>query len=425
MAVDVDSFTDTHIINGTLSHKVTITPSTEIDSVTYSVVNSTLSSEVSVDEVDYSVDYVDDGVEVNLKPHILRHIPTSSGTADVVITITDKYGRSVEVTDNITLFAFNDTFMKSSQIGFANKFVGDVPEYEPIYRPVLTGDLTNLSSTYIVSKLLGPVISGTTNHWVKYEYVNNGAFIVETSAPAQKVPNMIGGEFYIPVSESATHITFPIAKLENFIPSSLYEASIFNNLTNVNIFKYNPFPTYQASYLKLFTYDRVNETWDDRDYIRYSPSHLTAGYRISPTQQTYSNLTTNSECGTGSGLKGLFFSSEELQNIYGGRYYNGVIIPRFTDANFQIGVNGQYTTYKMSDYGVIFSYSKTDSTDATLSNQLYMYSDDISSIASSGDILRKAKGWTIVINPDLIDTGYSDTEYVGLLVDGYTNYNIT
>ena len=93
MAVDVDSFTDNNIINGTLSHTVTVTPATEITSVTYRVENSTLSNEVSVDDVDYTVDDIETGINVTLKPHILRHEQASTGSADIVITITDIYGR--------------------------------------------------------------------------------------------------------------------------------------------------------------------------------------------------------------------------------------------------------------------------------------------------------------------------------------------
>lgn len=424
MAVDVDSFTDNNIINGTLSHTVTVTPATEITSVTYSVENSTLSSEVSVDAVDYTVDDIETGVNITLKPHILRHEKASTGSADIVITITDKYGRSVNVTDSVSIMTITTRGLPDSAT-FGNINVSDTASdlnttdfnLALSINIIPTGSIGG-TTTNILNKFKGPAI-GTSSNIVKTEFINDGEFVVTTSQPSQKVPTMTkdGALYVMTASSSSIFINVPIARLTNYMPTSWNEASIFDNMVNSNIFKYK----LNNSYLKLYTY---NDGWDDRDYIIFEPTS-TANLTIQTDNESsspYSSVTTADL--VGAGLKGALFDSTMMTGP-AASYIGGRVIPRIVGTTFKVygTTTSQSTTYNDSDYGVTFSSSNTNSSDTTVTDAVYMYTGSLTRIATTDNRLEKDRSWIFVTNPQLNDnTGKSDRRYIGLRVAGEVRY---
>ena len=397
MAVDVDSFTDNNIINGTLSHTVTVTPATVIDSVSYRVENSTLSNEVSVDDVDYTVDDTETGVNVTLKPHILRHEQASTGSADIVITITDIYGRSVNVTNHITIMKITNRF--------------------PVGLPYLSN--LNVASTADDFNPSDYVID-TNYHIIKSEYVNNGEFVVTTSRPSQKVPTMIDdGALYVRTTiQSATFVAVPIARLSDFLPTSWDEASIFDNVTNTNIFKYKS----NNSYLKLYTY---NDGWDDRDYITFRTTNTTA-QAISIQKDTYSGTNRVSTANT-SGYIANVIDRSMLSGNYLTNYGDGYAIPRFIANTVKVHDNttSQTSTLNESDYGIVYSSSSSSSSDKTLSQTVCMYATDISSILTANTTLMKDRSWLIIANNSYGTNQPAKIGSVALLVDENTNISLS
>ena len=424
MAVDVDSFTDNNIINGTLSHTVTVTPATVIDSVSYRVENSTLSNEVSVDDVDYTVDDTETGINVTLKPHILRHERASTGSADIVITITDKYGRSVNVTDSVSIMTITTRGLPTSA-NFRNINVADTAGdlNTTDFNLVLSMNITPTGSTggattNILNKFKGPAI-GTSSNIVKAEFINDGEFVVTTSQPSQKVPTMTedGALYVMTASSSSTFVSVPIARLTNYLPTSWNEASIFDNMIDSNVFKYK----LNDSYLKLYTY---NDGWDDRDYIIFEPIS-TANVTIQTDYQTTgpdSSVTTADL--VGAGLKGALYDSTMMTGT-AANYIGGRVIPRIAGTTFKVynPTTRQSTTYNDSDYGVTFSSSNTNSSDTTVTDAVYMYTGSLTRIATTDNRLEKDRSWLLVTAPQLNDnTGKSNSRYIGLSVTGTANY---
>lgn len=424
MAVDVDSFTDNNIINGTLSHTVTVTPATVIDSVSYRVENSTLSNEVSVDDVGYTVDDIETGVNITLKPHILRHEQASTGSADIVITITDKYGRSVNVTDSISLMELTTNAGLSPKFSNLNvaTTVDDLNTTD--YYPTLYINITPKGSVggrnvNILDRFKGPVID-TNYHIIKSEFVNDGKFVVTTSRPSQKVPTMIDdGALYVRTTlQSATFVAVPIARLSDFLPTSWDEASIFENVTNTNIFKYKP----NDSYLKLYTY---NDGWDDRDYIAFRPTTTTA-QAISIHKDTYSGTNRVSTANT-SGYIANVIDRSMLSGNYLTNYGDGYAIPRFIANTVKVrdDTTSQTSTLNESDYGIAYSSSSSSSSDKTLSQTVCMYATDISSILTANTTLMKDRSWIIIANNSYGTNQPAKTESVALLVDESTSISLS
>lgn len=425
MAVDVDSFTDNNIINGTLSHTVTVTPATVIDSVSYRVENSTLSNEVSVDDVDYTVDDTETGINVTLKPHILRHEQASTGSADIVITITDIYGRSVNVTDSISLMELTTNITsispKLSNINVATTAndLNTTDYYPTLYINITPKGSVGGRNVNILDRFKGPVID-TNYHIIKSEYVNNGEFVVTTSRPSQKVPTMIDdGALYVRTTiQSATFVAVPIARLSDFLPTSWDEASIFDNVTNTNIFKYKS----NNSYLKLYTY---NDGWDDRDYIAFRITNTTA-QAISIQKDTYSGTNRVSTANT-SGYIANVIDRSMLSGNYLTNYGDGYAIPRFIANTVKVHDNttSQTSTLNESDYGIVYSSSSSSSSDKTLSQTVCMYATDISSILTANTTLMKDRSWLIIANNSYGTNQPAKIGSVALLVDENTNISLS
>lgn len=396
MAVDVDSFTDNNIINGTLSHTVTVTPATEITSVTYSVENSTLSSEVSVDAVDYTVDDIETGVNVTLKPHILRHEQDSTGSADIVITITDIYGRSVNVTDHITIMEITNRFT----VGLPNlsnlNVASTVDDFNPsdyyltINDTIAPQTLVNGISVSILDSFRGLDVDANSK-LIRTEFINNGEFVVTTSQPTQTVPTMTSGTLFVKADNNRTYVYVPIALLSDFLPSTWDDASIFDNLINDGTFKYKP----NNSQLKLYTY---NDGWDDRDYIIFNVADPAMARRITPKITNYiSNYRPVAASSTGC-ITGIIdesmFTSPTYQN-----FRNGLALPRFT-TNYITRAempNSQNRTLNESEYGITYSSSNSSSSDKTVTPHIYMYANN-PSIWTNAITLTKNRGWTFILN---------------------------
>ena len=424
MAVDVSSFTDTDVINGTLSHTVTITPATEISSVTYSVENSTLSSEVSVDAVDYTVEDTETGINVTLKPHILRHEQASTGSADIVITITDIYGRHVNVTDSISLMELTTNFAYISP-NFSNLNVATTANdlnttdyYLTLNTSITPKGSVGGSNVNILDRFKGPVI-GTNYHIIKSEFVNDGEFVVTTSQPSQKVPTMIeDGALYVrTTTQSATFVAVPIARLSDFLPTSWDEASIFDNVTDTNVFQYKP----NNSYLKLYTY---NDGWDDRDYITFRPTNTTAR-NISVQSDSFGGSFNTTTPNT-SGYITYIFNKYMLSGNNFNNYGDGYAIPRFAANTIKLydATTSQTSTLNESDYGITYSASDSNSSDKSLSRAVCMYATDISSILTGNNQLKKDRSWIIVAN-NTYGTGQpAKTGSIALRVSGYTNISL-
>ena len=396
MAVDVDSFTDNNIINGTLSHTVTVTPATEIDSVSYRVENSTLSNEVSVDDVDYTVDDTETGINVTLKPHILRHEQASTGSADIVITITDIYGRSVNVTNHITIMKITNRFPVGlpylSNLNVASTADDFNPSdyYLTINDRITPEGLVNGNTVNILNSFRGPVVDAD-NKLTRTEFINNGEFVVTTSQPTQTVPTMTNGPLFVRVANNRKYINVPIALLSDFLPSTWDDASIFDNLINDSTFKYKP----NNSHLKLYTY---NDGWDDRDYIIFNVENPAIPRNITPTVTSYSNnyrpvAASSAGCITDI-IDESMFTSSNYQN-----FRNGLAIPRFT-TNYITRAeepNGQNRPLNESDYGITYSSSNSSSSDKAVTPHIYMYANN-ASIWTNAITLTKNRGWTFILN---------------------------
>lgn len=425
MAVDVDTFTDDNIINGTLSHTVTVTPATEITSVTYSVENSTLSSEVSVDEVDYTVDDIETGINVTLKPHILRHEQASTGSADIVITITDKYGRSVNVTDSISLMELTTVFstvspnLSNLNVATTANDLNTTDYYLTLNTSITPKGSVGGSNVNILDRFKGPVI-GANYHIIKSEFVNDGEFVVTTSQPSQKVPTMIDdGALYVRTTlQSATFVAVPIARLSDFLPTSWDEASIFDNVYNTNIFKYKP----NDSYLKLYTY---NDGWDDRDYIAFRPT-ITTAQNISTQKDTYSGSNRVSTANT-SGFIANIIDRSMLSGNYLTNYGDGYAIPRFVANTVKVRnhTTSQTSTLNESDYGIAYSSSSSSSSDKTLSQTVCMYATDISSILEVNTTLMKDRSWLLIANNSYGTNQPAKIGSIALLVSDSTNISLS
>lgn len=396
MAVDVDSFTDNNIINGTLSHTVTVTPATEITSVTYRVENSTLSSEVSVDAVEYAVDDIETGVNVTLKPHILRHEAESTGTADIVITITDKYGRSVNVTDHITIMKITNRFVVGLPILSNLNVASTVADFNPsdyyltINDRITPQGLVNGSTFNILDRFRGPDVDAN-NKLIRTEFINNGEFVVTTSQPTQTVPTMTNGPLFVSVANNRKYITVPIALLSDFLPSTWDDASIFDNLINDGTFKYKP----NNSQLKLYTY---NDGWDDRDYIIFNVTDPTMARNITPTVTSYNNNYRTVAASSTGCITDIIDESMFTIPTYK-NFRNGLAIPRFTTnyINRAEEPNGQNRQLNESDYGITYSSSNSSSSDKAVTPHIYMYANN-ASIWTNAITLTKNRGWTIILN---------------------------
>ena len=412
MAVDVNSFTDTDIINGTLSHTVTITPATEITSVTYSVENSTLSNEVSVDAVGFTAEDTESGTEVTLKPHILRHEVASTGSADIVMTITDKYGRSVNVTDSVTIMNLKVVNSTSAPNFKALNMASTADGLNPsAYYPSICSSITpkgyvNGVETNILSYFKGPAVD--TSNIVRAEFVNDGEFEVTTTLPSQCVPNMVDtGNIYTRTTTlNANFVFVPIATLSNYIPTTWDEVSIFDNMTNANTFKFKPNDTY----LKLYTY---NDGWDDRDYIIYTNDG--SSRTVSMESSSWSGNTS----GTGSlssGLTGTVLDTTQFTTGSAAAYAGAYLIPRYTENKIKY----QGTKYNESDYGVTYSSSNASNNVKTIGTAVYMYATDLANLASSGEGVIKDRSWMFAINPELTTTGVATKSEMGMRISGTT-----
>ena len=418
MAVDVSSFTDTDIINGTLSHTVTITPATEISSVTYSVENSTLSNEVSVDTIGYTAEDIETGTQVTLNPHILRHDPASTGSADIVMTITDIYGRSVNVTDSVSIMTITTSGLPTSA-KFGNINTADTRSglrsnvYNlSLYMTITPMGYINGTETNIRNKFAGRLASGYFAF--RSEFINNGEFVV--SSTPNKIPTMSGGNSYILMQSILNYINFPVAKLTNYLPASWNEASIFDNMQSNTKFKYK----LNDSYLKLYVYSSFVRGWDDRDYIIFA-SNSSTNLSIDANYQTAgngNNFTVSTSNLTGSGLKGAVLDSTTMPEA---DYIGGYAIPKISATRFQIydTATSQSTQYNDSDYGVVYSSSDSNSSDNTVTTDVYMYTDSLASIATSADRVIKNRSYILVTDPQLNDNaGTSNKPYIGLRLAG-------
>lgn len=376
---------------------MTVTPATEIDSVSYRVENSTLSDEVSVDDVDYAVDDTESGINVTLKPHILRHEQASTGSADIVITITDKYGRSVNVTDSISLMKLTTLVSFSPNLSNINVATTANDLNTTDYYLTLNTNITPKGSVggrnvNILDRFKGPVI-GTNYHIIKSEFVNDGEFVVNTSQPSQKVPTMIDdGALYVRTTlPTATFVAVPIARLSDFLPTSWDEASIFDNVYDTNIFKYK----HNGSYLKLYTY---NDGWDDRDYIAFRPTSTTAqniSTQSDTNDGTYRVSTANTSGFIANIIDRSMLSGKDLTN-----YGDGYAIPRFVANTVKVlnNTTSQTSTLNESDYGIAYSSSSSSSSDKTLSQTVCMYATDISSVLEPNTALIKDRSWLLIAN---------------------------
>ena len=423
MAVDVDSFTDNNIINGTLSHTVTVTPATVIDSVSYRVENSTLSNEVSVDDVDYTVDDIETGVNVTLKPHILRHEPASNGAADIVITITDIYGRSVNVTDHITIMEITNTFSVATPNLSNLSVASTVDDFNPsdyyltINASISPQGLVDGNTVNILNSVRGLDVDAN-NKLIRTEFINNGEFVVTTSQPTQTVPTMTSGTLFVKTANNRGYVNAPIALLSDFLPSTWDDASIFDNLIDNNTFKYKP----NNSQLKLYTY---NDGWDDRDYIIFNTDDPTTARNIIPTATGYNNTyntvpTSSTGCITDI-IDESMFTSSTYQN-----FRNGLAIPRFTTNNIQQSnpQSGQTRQLDESDYGITYSSSNSSSSDKTVTSHIYMYATDISSILTGSITLGKLRSWTIILNNAYQNNQPATRPEVALRDQGRTNISL-
>lgn len=397
MAVDVDTFTDDNIINGTLSHTVTVTPATEITSVTYRVENSTLSNEVSVDDVDYTVDDIETGINVTLKPHILRHEPASKGSADIVITITDIYGRSINVTGHITIMEIANNRFTVSLPKLSNlKVASTVDDFNPSdYYLTINDAITpqikvNGLTVNILDRFRGPDVDAN-NKLIRTEFINNGEFVVTTSQPTQTVPTMTSGPLFVSVANSRKYVDVPIALLSDFLPSTWDDASIFDNLINDGTFKYKP----NNSQLKLYTY---NDGWDDRDYIIFNVADPTMARHIIPTVTNYNNNYRPVAASLTGCITDIIDESMFTIPTYKS-FRNGLAIPRFVSNYITMAEmpNGQNRTLNESDYGITYSSSNSSSSDKTVTSHIYMYANN-ASIWTNAITLTKNRGWTIILN---------------------------
>ena len=395
MAVDVDSFTDNNIINGTLSHTVTVTPATVINSVSYRVENSTLSNEVSVDDVDYTVDDIETGVNVTLKPHILRHEQASTGAADIVITITDIYGRSVNVTDHITIMEITNTFSVTTPKLSNLKVASTVDDFNPsdyyltINDAITPQGLIDGNTVNILDSFRGLDVT-TTSKLIRTEFINNGEFVVTTSQPTQTVPTMTNGPLFVISFNSLSYVNVPIALLSDFLPSTWDDASIFDNIVNSSIFKYKP----NNSQLKLYTY---NDGWDDRDYIIFNTADPTTARNISPI---FDNKIAKNTVRTSNTTGCIAPLIDATGSLVTDEFRNGFTIPRLIDQEVTWIHTGQSSRADESRYGITYSSSDTSSSDKTLSSYVYMYATDISNLLVNPTeyTVRKVRDWVIVIN---------------------------
>ena len=412
MAVDVDSFTDNNIINGTLSHTVTVTPATEITSVTYSVENSTLSSEVSVDEVDYAVDDIETGVNVTLKPHILRHEQASTGAADIVITITDKYGRSVNVTDHITIMEITSTFSvatpKLSNLNVASTVEDFNPSdyYLTINASISPQGLVDGNTVNILNSFRGLDVDAN-NKLIRTEFINNGEFVVTTSQPTQTVPTMTSGTLFVSTANNRGYVNAPMALLSDFLPSTWDDASIFDNLIDSNTFKYKP----NNSQLKLYTY---NDGWDDRDYIIFNADDpetarsiilMATAFSSSPNETITKTTGRLVELAHTNSLSGQFAA-----------FRNGLAIPRFKTNTISWSNSGNPRQKLESDYGITYSSSETSSSDKTVTSQIYMYATDVSSLFNNGNYFGKNRETIIAINNAYQNNRPATDPHIGILI---------
>lgn len=394
MTVDVDSFTDNNIINGTLSHTVTVTPATEISSVTYRVENSTLSNEISVDEVDYAVDDIETGVNVTLKPHILRHETESTGAADIVITITDKYGRSVNVTDHITIMEITNTFTVAQPTLSNLSVASTVDDFNPsnyyltINASISPQGLVDGNTVNILNSFRGSEVDAN-NKLIRTEFINNGEFVVTTSQPTQTVPTMTSGTLFVKTANNRGYVNAPIALLSDFLPSTWDDASIFDNLVDSNTFKYKP----NNSQLKLYTY---NDGWDDRDYIIFNADDPETARNITLMATGFSNSPSVKISVTTGRL--VEMEDPDAFSIQYAAFHNGFQIPRFTTNTISWSNSGNPRQKLESDFGITYSSSKTSSSDKTVASHIYMYATDVSNLFTNGNYFSKNRQTIIIIN---------------------------
>ena len=402
---------------------MTVTPATEITSVTYRVENSTLSNEVSVDDVDYTVDNIETGVNITLKPHILRHEAASTGAADIVITITDIYGRSVNVTDTISIIDMSAilTGVKFQNINLSSTVDG---LNTTDFYPVITASVGPIHNTgggdqYILDRFKGPVI-GTDYNIFKTEFVNDGEFVVNTSQPSVKVPTMVNdGALYVRTTTTyARSVDVPIAKLSDFLPTSWNEASIFDNVINNNTFNYKP----NNSYLKLYTY---NDGWDDRDYIKATFSQ-NATQSIRATNDTYNTTLSNATANTSGYIADIIDSNTLSGTATLNRFTGGIAIPRFTSTKiaFYNASTSQTSNLNESTYGITYSASSSNSSDKTANQKVCMHANNISSLLVDDNQLIKDRSWLIITNNAYVNNQPATSPSVVLKVSGKTNISL-
>ena len=395
---------------------MTVTPATEITSVTYSVENSTLSSEVSVDAVDYTVDGTETGVNVTFKPHILRHEQASTGAADIVITITDKYGRSVNVTDHITIMEITNTVFLGDRLSCTNHNIASTVDdfntsdyYLAIVNSLTPKGIVNGNTVNILDSFRGIDVDANYK-LIRTEFINNGEFVVTTSQPTQTVPTMTNGTLFVKASNAYSSATVPIALLDDFLPSTWDDASIFDNLLAPDVFKYKP----NNSYLKLYTY---NDGWDDRDYIIFNTVDPTRAREIVPQYDIYISDTNTVTTNTTGLIAEIVPSDVSSGSAY--RIYNdGLVYPRFvTDTvKWMQRPSGQLTILNESDYGITYSSSNSSSSDKALTSHIYMYATDVSSLLTGTNELRKTRTRTIVLNNAYQNNRPATDPHIGILI---------
>lgn len=373
---------------------MTVTPATEINSVTYRVENSTLSNEVCVDEVDYAVDDIETGVNVTLKPHILRHEQASTGAADIVITITDKYGRSVNVTDHITIMEITNTFTVAQPTLSNLSVASTVDDFNPsnyyltINASISPQGLVDGNTVNILNSFRGSDVDAN-NKLIRTEFINNGEFVVNTSQPAQTVPTMTSGTLFVKTANNRGYVNAPIALLSDFLPSTWDEASIFDNLIDTNTFKYKP----NNSQLKLYTY---NDGWDDRDYIIFNADDPETARNIILTATGFSN-SPSVKIAVTTGRLAEMEDPDSFSSQYAA-FRKGLQIPRFTTNTISWSNSGNPRQKLESDFGITYSSSKTSSSDKTATPHIYMYATDVSSLFTNGNYFSKNRQMIIVIN---------------------------
>lgn len=393
---------------------MTVTPATEITSVTYSVENSTLSSEVSVDVVDYTVDDIETGVNVTLKPHILRHEAESTGTADIVITITDKYGRSVNVTDHITIMEITSTFTvatpKLSNLNVASTVDDFNPSnyYLTINASISPQGLVDGNTVNILNSFRGLDVD-TNNKLIRTEFINNGEFVVTTSQPTQTVPTMTNGPLFVSTANNRGYVNAPIALLSDFLPSTWDDASIFDNLIDSNTFKYKP----NNSQLKLYTY---NDGWDDRDYIIFNADDPETARSIILTATGVSN-SPSVRISVTTGRLAEMEDPDSFSSQYAA-FRGGFQIPRFTTNTIAWSNSGNPRQKLESDYGITYSSSKTSSSDKTVASHIYMYATDVSSLFTNANYFSKNRQTIIVINNAYQNNQPATRPEVAVMVSG-------